>query len=67
MLRVPEIEMTMIVMKFGGTSVESVAAIRRVAEIVRGRLNCCPVVVVSAMGGVTDRWSKWGRLRLRGD
>src|SRR5579884_2784639 len=57
--------MTMIVMKFGGTSVESVAAIRRVAEIVRGRLNCCPVVVVSAMGGVTDRLVEMGAAAAR--
>src|SRR5579884_472571 len=58
--------MTMIVMKFGGTSVESVAAIRRVAEIVRGRLNCCPVVVVSAMGGVTDRLVEMGAAATAG-
>ncbi|HZU44730.1 MAG TPA: aspartate kinase [Terriglobales bacterium] len=56
----------MIVMKFGGTSVESVAAIRRVAEIVRGRLNCCPVVVVSAMGGVTDRLVEMGAAAAAG-
>lgn len=44
----------MIVMKFGGTSVEDASAIKRVARIVRGRLRRCPVVVVSAMAGVTD-------------
>ncbi len=44
----------MIVMKFGGTSVENEAAISRVADIVRGRLNERPVVVVSALAGVTD-------------
>src|SRR4051812_31927641 len=44
----------MIVMKFGGTSVENERAIRRVGEIVKGRLKQKPVVVVSAMSGVTD-------------
>ena len=45
----------MIVMKFGGTSVESAAAIERVAEIVRARLHRRPVVVVSAMGKTTNK------------
>src|SRR5579872_3388802 len=44
----------MIVMKFGGTSVEDAKAITRVAEIVKGRLAQNPVVVVSAMAKVTD-------------
>ncbi|HZU22588.1 MAG TPA: aspartate kinase [Terriglobales bacterium] len=56
----------MIVMKFGGTSVESVTAIRRVAGIVRGRLHCCPVVVASAMGGVTDRLVEMGAAAASG-
>jgi aspartate kinase len=45
----------MIVMKFGGTSVESAAAIERVASIVKARLDRQPVVVVSAMGKTTNR------------
>ena len=45
----------MIVMKFGGSSVESAAAIDRVASIVRSRLHRHPVVVVSAMGKTTNR------------
>jgi aspartate kinase len=45
----------MIVMKFGGTSVESKAAIERVASIVRTRLMRKPVVVVSAMGKTTNK------------
>ena len=44
----------MIVMKFGGTSVGDAAAIRRSAEIVRSRLDRSPVVVLSAMSGVTN-------------
>src|SRR5437763_11864982 len=45
----------MIVMKFGGTSVESAAAIERVASIVKARRERKPVVVVSAMGKTTNR------------
>jgi aspartate kinase len=45
----------MIVMKFGGTSVESAAAISRVAGIVQARLERQPVVVVSAMGKTTNK------------
>jgi aspartate kinase len=45
----------MIVMKFGGTSVESAAAIERVASIVRSRAAQQPVVVVSAMGKTTNK------------
>src|SRR6266849_7859486 len=44
----------MIVMKFGGTSVQDAKAIERVAHIVQGRLADRPVVVVSAMAKVTD-------------
>ncbi len=44
----------MIVMKFGGTSVQDADAIENVIEIVRGRLDRKPVVVVSAMARVTD-------------
>src|SRR6204780_3288860 len=44
----------MIVMKFGGTSVEDAKAIERVNAIVKGRLAQKPVVVVSAMAKVTD-------------
>jgi aspartate kinase len=45
----------MIVMKFGGSSVESASAIERVAGIVRSRLRFKPVVVVSAMGKTTNQ------------
>jgi aspartate kinase len=45
----------MIVMKFGGTSVESAEAIRRVAGIVQQHLVRNPVVVVSAMGKTTNK------------
>ena len=45
----------MIVLKFGGTSVGSSSAIRRVGSIIQERLERQPFVVVSAVGGVTDR------------
>ena len=45
----------MIVMKFGGSSVESAAAIERVAGIVKARLDRHPIVVVSAMGKTTNK------------
>jgi aspartate kinase len=45
----------MIVMKFGGTSVQDAEAIDRVAAIVRHRLHERPVVVVSALAKITDQ------------
>ncbi|MGB8890291.1 MAG: lysine-sensitive aspartokinase 3 [Candidatus Korobacteraceae bacterium] len=44
----------MIVMKFGGTAIEDRTAIERAADIVLGRLEQRPIVVVSALAGVTD-------------
>jgi aspartate kinase len=43
-----------IVCKFGGTSVADAGAIARLVEIVRARSAERPVVVVSALAGVTD-------------
>ena len=57
----------MIVMKFGGTSVQDATAINRVAEIVQGRLADRPVVVVSAMAKVTDSLLNMGRAAGNGD
>jgi aspartate kinase len=45
----------MIVMKFGGSSVESASAIERVAGIVRRVVARNPVVVVSAIGKTTQQ------------
>lgn len=42
------------VLKFGGTSVGSIASIKNVKEIVEGRKEPI-IVVVSALGGITDR------------
>lgn len=50
----------MIVMKFGGTSVECAESIARVVSIVRARLDDRPLVVVSALAGVTDRLHHMG-------
>jgi aspartate kinase len=44
----------MIVCKFGGTSVADAAAIQRAGAIVAGRAAQHPVVVVSALAGVTN-------------
>jgi aspartate kinase len=44
----------MIVAKFGGTSVADAAAIARLVEIVRQRRDERPIVVVSALAGITD-------------
>ena len=48
---------SLVVMKFGGTSVEDAKAMLRTAAIVRGRRErgLKPVVVVSAMAKVTDQ------------
>ena len=43
----------MIIIKFGGTSVQNEEAIGRVISIVRGRLSEKPLVVVSALARVT--------------
>ncbi len=44
----------MIVMKFGGTSVEDAAAIRRLIEIVRHEAYRPPLITLSACAGVTN-------------
>ena len=56
-------------MKFGGTSVEDAAAMRRTAAIVRGRRErgLQPVVVVSAMAKVTDQLLNAAACAGRGD
>lgn len=57
----------MLVMKFGGTSVQDAAAIERACDIVTGRLSRGPVVVVSAMAKVTDTLLAMGRAAGEGD
>src|SRR5689334_2459766 len=55
-----------VVMKFGGTSVEDVGAIRRLIAIVRSRLGGQPVVVVSALARVTDQLLEAGNAAANG-
>ena len=57
----------MIVMKFGGTSVEDAAAIDRSCGIVGERISRKPFVVVSALGGATNRLLEAGELAARGE
>src|SRR2546430_4820252 len=57
----------MIVMKSGGTSVESAEAIERVATIVASRRDGLPLVVVSAMAKVTDQLVTMGQLAASGE
>ncbi len=45
----------MIVMKFGGTSVESEEAVARITSIVKAQAPRRPIVVVSAMGKTTNK------------
>ncbi len=61
--------MSLVVMKFGGTSVEDPAAIRRTAAIVAGRvaMGKRPVVVVSAMAKVTDQLLRAAAIAAEGD
>jgi len=61
--------MSLVVMKFGGTSVEDQAAIERTAAIVAGRVanGKNPVVVVSAMSKVTDQLLACAAAASRGD
>ncbi|HZP61961.1 MAG TPA: lysine-sensitive aspartokinase 3 [Terriglobales bacterium] len=57
----------MIVMKFGGTSVQDAEAIDRAACIVKARLPHKPLVVVSAMAKVTDQLLTMARAAGAGD
>jgi aspartate kinase len=57
----------MIVMKFGGTSVEDAASIERVAEIIKARVALRPCVVVSAMGKTTSKLLQAAQASAAGD
>ncbi|MCS6903288.1 MAG: lysine-sensitive aspartokinase 3, partial [Candidatus Bipolaricaulota bacterium] len=56
----------MIVMKFGGTSVEDAAAMKQVIEIVRRKRALSPIVVASAMAKITDALIKCAQLAHQG-
>ena len=56
------------VLKFGGTSVGSVKSIRSLKKIVEAEARTQPVVVVvSALGGITDKLIATSQLALKGD
>jgi aspartate kinase len=57
----------MIVMKFGGTSVEDAASIDSVAKIIRDRLSLRPIVIVSAMGKTTRKLIQAAEASAAGD
>ena len=44
----------MIVMKFGGSSVKDAEMFKQVASIIKDRLDDKPIVVLSAVKGITD-------------
>ena len=54
------------VLKFGGTSVGSVDSIRQIQQIIAEQTDDC-IVVVSALGGITDQLLKAARLALQAD
>ena len=58
-----------IVLKFGGTSVSSVTNWKSVAGVLRSRLEAGlrPVVVHSALSGITDRLEQLLEKALSGD
>src|SRR5215469_2253447 len=55
-----------VVMKFGGTSVEDAAAMRRLIRIVESRQDQQPVVVVSALAKITDQLLEAGNAAAKG-
>ncbi|HEU4904348.1 MAG TPA: bifunctional aspartate kinase/homoserine dehydrogenase I [Flavisolibacter sp.] len=55
------------VLKFGGTSVANAANIKKIKEIVQSKKDGKTVVVVSALGGVTDLLLECGSLASRGE
>ena len=55
-----------VVLKFGGTSVEDAAAIQRLIGIVKSRLGAQPVLVVSALAKVTDQLLEAGNAASSG-
>jgi aspartate kinase len=56
----------MIVMKFGGTSIEDIPSIERIVGIIKSRLEQQPVVINSAMGKTTRKLLDIARLSADG-
>jgi aspartate kinase len=57
----------MIVMKFGGSSVGGSEQIKNVAELVKSHIDENPVVVVSAVKGITDKLIELSEAAARGN
>ncbi len=57
----------MIVMKFGGTSVQNAEYIDKALDIAEKELNRSPLLVASAMGKVTDRLADLSELTVKGN
>jgi len=57
----------MIIMKFGGTSVEDARAMENVVKIVKGEQGRNPVVVLSAIAGATNALLRSARIALDGN
>ena len=55
------------VLKFGGTSVANAENIKKVKEILQLRKGEKTIVVISALGGVTDELLKCGSLAANGE
>ena len=56
----------MIIMKFGGTSVEDANAIKNLTEIVKKELSRKPIVIVSACSGITNQLLQTAHLASEG-
>jgi aspartate kinase len=56
-----------IVVKFGGTSVQDGSAMRRAVDIVRDQEHKDPIVVLSAISGATNALLQLGRVALEGN
>ncbi|HOJ05650.1 MAG TPA: lysine-sensitive aspartokinase 3 [Bacteroidota bacterium] len=56
----------MIIMKFGGTSVEDAAALANMCDIVKGRAKRQPVVVLSAAAGITNALIRCAEMAAEG-
>ncbi len=63
----PEPAQQPVILKFGGTSLEDGAAVRRALRIVKQRLPHRPVVVASALAEVTDQLLAAGKAAARGE
>lgn len=57
----------MLIMKFGGTSVQDARSVRRVIHLIQERLSRRPVIVISAMGKTTRKLLGAAELAAGGD